>query len=447
MIPAQIHPLVLPLFLGGLVCAALAFYTWRQENEVARAFALLMAAVAWWSLSYACELMTTRLDHIFIWLKIEYPGIASTPVFFFLFVLAYSGRSRSLSRQQRAALFVIPAAVVVLVWTLPHHRLYYADWGLAVSNGYVTFDRVQGIGYWIMVYYAYLLILAGLALLAQMLITSPRVYRGQVAVVFMSALMPWLANLALNPMKLLDPPVDPTPVVFAVSGVLLAVSLFRFRFLDLLPVARSALVESMADAWIVLDNQRRIVDLNAAAQRLIGRRVETPISRTANEVFSHWPEMLPLFNVLEEGRSEIRSVDGQQRHLEMHRTLLRDAGGRLTGRLIVLRDITEQKRMEQRQQRLIAELQDALNQIRTLTGLLPICAHCHKIRDDGGYWHRVEEYIESHSQVQFTHGICPECLHELYPQGFASERREDDAAPEARAMPDQSREDAPRRGR
>ncbi len=435
MIPAQIHPLVLPLFLGGLVCASLALYTWRQETEVARSFALLMAAVAWWSLSYGCELTTTRLDHILIWAKIEYPGIVSTPVFFFLFVLAYSGRSRSLSRRQRAALFVIPAITVLLVWTLPHHRLYYADWGLAEANGYVTFDRVQGIGYWIIVCYSYLLILTGLALLAQMLITSSRVYRGQIAVVFISALIPWLANLALNPTGLWGPSVDATPLVFAPSSLLLAISLFRFRFLDLLPVARSALVESMADAWIVLDNQRRIVDLNAAARRLIGRRVETPVSRTANEVFAHWPEMLPLLNVLEDGRSEIRSVDGQQRHLEMHRTLLRDAGGRSTGRLIVLRDITEQKRMERRQQRLIAELQDALNQIRTLTGLLPICAHCHKIRDDGGYWHRVEEYIEQHSEAQFTHGICPECLHELYPQGFGGERREDDAAPGARVMP------------
>jgi PAS domain S-box-containing protein len=433
VIPAQMHPLVLPLFLGGLVCAALAVYTWRQGTEVARAFALLMAAVAWWSFSYGCELMTTCLDQILVWLKIEYPGIASTPVFFFLFALSYSGRSRSLSRLQRAALFIIPAIVVLLVWTLPNHRLYYANWGLAVGDGYVIFDRTQGIGYWIFVYYSYLLILIGLVLLAQMLVTSLRVYRGQIAVVLGSAIVPWLANVALNPMGLLDPPVDPTPVVFALSGLLLAISLFRFRFLDLMPVARSALVETMADAWIILDEHRRIVDLNAAARRLIGRRVETPVSRTANDVFSHWPEMLPLLNVLEEGRTEIGSVDSQQRHLEMHRTLLRDAGGRLTGRLIVLRDITEQKRLERRQQQLIAELQDALNQIRTLTGLLPICAHCHKIRDDGGYWHRVEEYIERHSEAQFTHGICPDCLREIYPRGF--ERCEDGSGCQTEVAP------------
>jgi hypothetical protein len=108
----------------------------------------------------------------------------------------------------------------------------------------------------------------------------------------------------------------------------------------------------------------------------------------------------------------------------------------LTGRLIVLRDITEQKRMEQRQQRLIAEFQDALNQIRTLTGLLPICAHCHKIRDDGGYWHRVEEYIEQHSEAQFTHGICPDCLREIYPQGFGGVRHEDSPTQQTHTPPD-----------
>ncbi len=67
-------------------------------------------------------------------------------------------------------------------------------------------------------------------------------------------------------------------------------------------------------------------------------------------------------------------------------------------------------------ERMNRELKEALNTINQLQGMLPICSNCHKIRDDDGYWHRVEEYIEKHSDVTFTHSLCPECLNKLYPE-------------------------------
>ncbi|MCD6374113.1 MAG: response regulator [Caldisericaceae bacterium] len=67
-------------------------------------------------------------------------------------------------------------------------------------------------------------------------------------------------------------------------------------------------------------------------------------------------------------------------------------------------------------ERVNKELKNALNEIKQLHGMLPICSYCHKIRDDEGYWHRVEEYIEQHADVSFTHSLCPDCLVELYPE-------------------------------
>jgi hypothetical protein len=64
---------------------------------------------------------------------------------------------------------------------------------------------------------------------------------------------------------------------------------------------------------------------------------------------------------------------------------------------------------------LIRELQEALSKVKTLSGLLPICASCKKIRDDKGYWNQIETYIGAHSEAEFSHGICPDCLIKLYP--------------------------------
>ena len=69
-----------------------------------------------------------------------------------------------------------------------------------------------------------------------------------------------------------------------------------------------------------------------------------------------------------------------------------------------------------------ADLAEAVSNIKTLEGLLPICSHCKGIRDDKGYWQSVESYVESHSEVDFTHGICPACLQEVYPEVYAQLR-------------------------
>jgi len=71
--------------------------------------------------------------------------------------------------------------------------------------------------------------------------------------------------------------------------------------------------------------------------------------------------------------------------------------------------------LAEEQKRLIADLQHALGSIRTLKGMLPICSSCKKIRDDEGYWNQIEAYVSEHSEAEFTHGICPDCLRKLYP--------------------------------
>ncbi len=79
--------------------------------------------------------------------------------------------------------------------------------------------------------------------------------------------------------------------------------------------------------------------------------------------------------------------------------------------------VIERKQYEEERENLISELQHAMSEVKMLSGLLPICASCKKIRDDKGYWNQIESYIQDHSEAEFTHGLCPECAEKLYP-GF-----------------------------
>jgi PAS domain S-box-containing protein len=99
---------------------------------------------------------------------------------------------------------------------------------------------------------------------------------------------------------------------------------------------------------------------------------------------------------------------------------IKTAEGDIIGTSFIARDITERTRLEEEKSNLVIELQDALAKVKQLSGFIPICASCKKIRDDEGYWSQVETYISKHSEALFSHGICPDCMRKLYPD-FADE--------------------------
>lgn len=96
----------------------------------------------------------------------------------------------------------------------------------------------------------------------------------------------------------------------------------------------------------------------------------------------------------------------------------RDVEGNLVGIVESFQDITERILAEKAKVELIDHLQEALDRVNLLSGMLPICASCKKIRDDKGYWNQIETYIRDHSEAEFSHGICPECAKKLYPEFY-----------------------------
>jgi PAS domain S-box-containing protein len=105
-----------------------------------------------------------------------------------------------------------------------------------------------------------------------------------------------------------------------------------------------------------------------------------------------------------------RTKDGRTRWVRERTRSTRDATGRIEKLFTIITDETARKAEEAEKERLIQELQATLSRVRLLSGLIPICAHCKKIRNDQGYWEQVESYIRDHSQAEFSHGLCPDCL-------------------------------------
>lgn len=107
----------------------------------------------------------------------------------------------------------------------------------------------------------------------------------------------------------------------------------------------------------------------------------------------------------------VRCKDGSEKLVEVRATVLNSGH-----HLLTYSDVTERQRVEREREKLIVELRAALAQVKTLSGLIPICSGCKKIRDDRGFWNQVESYISKHTEAQFTHGMCPDCIKKFYPE-------------------------------
>jgi PAS domain S-box-containing protein len=118
-----------------------------------------------------------------------------------------------------------------------------------------------------------------------------------------------------------------------------------------------------------------------------------------------------------EGMTEhpVLHEDGKEHWQQWTDRVILDETGKIIEFQSVGRDITARKLAELDREHLVDELRRTLEKVHHLTGLLPICSGCKKIRDDEGYWHQVEQYISVHSDASFTHSLCPDCVHHFFP--------------------------------
>lgn len=189
-----------------------------------------------------------------------------------------------------------------------------------------------------------------------------------------------------------------------------------------------SVAETASDAIIIFDRHENIVFWNHKARAIFrypsgeteGKLLATIMPRRFQGVVHR-----EMKRVISTGESDLigKAVemagirkDNQEFPIELSLAIWRSKGEIFF--TIIVRDITERKRVEEEREQLIVELQDALGQVKTLSGLLPICSSCKKIRNDEGYWSQIEAYIQEHSDAVFSHGICPECAKKLYPGIF-----------------------------
>ncbi len=177
------------------------------------------------------------------------------------------------------------------------------------------------------------------------------------------------------------------------------------------------IIEAIGDALSIQDTNFKILYQNKKAIKMIGNHIGDYCFK-AYENKDSVCENCSLALSFKDGKVrtvERRNPTKKELTVEITSSVIKDSTGKIIAGIEVVRNISKRKRLEEERERLLAQLKTSIANVKTLKGLLPICASCNKIRDDNDQWTPVDVYIRDHSDAEITHGYCPDCVIKFFP--------------------------------
>jgi len=336
------------LVASALSCILLAMHAWTKSRAVVRlSFSVIMAMTALLAISYLMELTSADLDSMLFWNNVEYIANVSMVPLYLVFVLRYTNLNRYLKPRHFVLLWAVPLAVLVLVMTDPIAHLYYSSVQMdpAGFTGWTGgLDVVPGPGYWVWVIYTAALLFVGWVTLVSAYFNSNRFTRKQVGTVLVGITLPLVA-FAIRESSFLDVEFTFLWILsFVGTGILCFVAMVRYDLFSVFPVAMDVAFEGMDDTLIILDDKDRVLHANQSALDMIGTKDRSMVAgKGIFEVLGLREEDLSASGQ----RSFTRHKGTEQRYYELRVNPLRNNFDVIQGRLLIIRDMTEEERNRQ----------------------------------------------------------------------------------------------------
>jgi diguanylate cyclase (GGDEF)-like protein len=332
------------LIASGAADVAASIGVWRRRGSPGRnSLCVAMLATAVWSFAYALEVSATSASHRELWGALKYVGVTVLPAAWVVFALQYTGRMGTPRRWFLAALAVEPIAVLVLLAISgTRHLIRFYPAGASTASG--------GVLYWPHVAYSNALVLTGSVVLLVTVMRVSRLYWRQSMTLLVAICLPLVGNAMAD---FNAPPfqhLDPSPLATSVAAWVLVLGVLRYRLLDLRPVARTHVVETMRDAVLVADAYGHVVDLNPAAVQLLGQHAWELVGRPVAALLA---EIAAPVGFPDPGVYDVQvNAAGRERDMDLSVTPLEDERGATAGRVLVFRDVTERRELEHELRRL-----------------------------------------------------------------------------------------------
>jgi len=342
-------PYALPALSGAIISVILvAFVLSRPHRPLTIPFVTSMSGIAWWSLCNVINLGSTTLAAKILWANMAYFGVVLVPASWLLLALQYGGGENWLRGRKLSLLAIEPLAIIILAWTNDFHGLVRTHVSLARVGSLITFDPTWGIAFWVHITYSYTLLFLGTLIFIRILFTTTRAFRKQATAILIGALLPWIGHIitiaGVGPLK----GEDISTFMFSLTGVIVFIGVFRFSLFDLVPIARSIIVEQISHGVIVMDDRLRVVDINPAACAVLGLGSGGLKGQNIDDLCSDWPELRHFIRTTTEGQDEI-ALDraSKQSVFAVEKTIITGHTKAPIGNILTLRDITPERHREE----------------------------------------------------------------------------------------------------
>ncbi|WP_240335251.1 histidine kinase N-terminal 7TM domain-containing protein [Paraliobacillus sediminis] len=343
----QVLFLLLLLITGCLLY--IAYLAWRRrESPVAVSLFLGMCAGAFYSLGYAFEIISSDLQQISFWLRVEYIGISFGTLIWFIMVLQFTSHHALLRKWILLKLAIVPILTFVSHYTNEWHHLFYRNIQLNDLNGLSLVSLTIGPFYMIHVIYSFVLFIVGMAFLIQMYRKATGPMKKQVLVMMVGSCAPYLISI-IYLLDFMETPLDLSPFGLLFSGILFIWGIYQFNMMKLVPHALKQVFNSMKDAVIVLDLDNNITSYNFSASQVLKELDKKGIGQTATHILYYYPELL---KTITDGDSSPRKIqianDTDFRYYNVYLSHVCNKRQRIVGKTLWLNDITESVVNEER---------------------------------------------------------------------------------------------------
>ncbi|MBP3966954.1 histidine kinase N-terminal 7TM domain-containing protein [Paenibacillus lignilyticus] len=335
---------------AGVINVIMGIYilTNRAKQSMSKTFVAHCLLSAVYIFGSALELSAGSLEEITFWIKVEYIGMPFLPPINLLLIMYFLGMERYLKPALRAGLFIMPLVTVALVMSNEMHHLYYRAITIRPELGFLKVDLNAGPWYIIQGAYTFGCMFGGVALLLLYWGRMKSAYRLQHITMLVGLLLPLAGDFAYLG-NLTPQGIDPIPVIMAGTSALYMWALASRGLMNVAPIARDNLFESMSDGVLVLDMNNRLVDYNPAAAQVMPQLSTYSLGRSIEPLWRQHTDSTLIEETDSQSTQEtLWEKDGQSYYYDIRASVVRKKGGQETGKLIVLIDVSERVRLQQR---------------------------------------------------------------------------------------------------